>query len=648
MVAALAITAAVAAWALTYHLYLGHTGFGFMLVFYVFVAAMVVFYMASAALSGNYSRRPVAPGRMIAVIASYNETDEALHATIRGLLNSVRPPDQIHVMDDGSTTWATPYDDPRVIWHRQANMGKRYAQANVLRYVRDQVAAGREVLPDFIYTGDSDSVVDPHATDQLLRAFSDPAVQGTTGLILVRNRTGNVLAGPGRAEGDRPGAATRAARAVWLALRTRGANALTCAQDLDIGTSCLLVRTSRSVLGAVSPTSGAMAMYRAPVLLDNLDDYVNSGTNGDDRRLSLYSLVRQVRLPNGKIVNGRVVAVNTAHVYTDMPVRPGDLWRQRLRWGKSGWQSLPFEITNLSFVPLAFRLYALALAVVLPIMYVWVAVSVAVGGHYGVLFVALAASMVIRYGETSLYAMIRPGLTGWQRLRMWLVMTPVAFAMNWFIIRPAKYVSLTQLNKRGWVTRGNAHGTTAVRRRVAPRRLVVQLGAAMLAVLAGGAVLYAGVSGDDRIDKVVTQGIGPVIAPLTGAGTSPSPTMRPTTPAATLRPSVVEPTGERVTRETAAPARSTTKGAVRTTAPTRTVSPTAGQTSTPAGVQESEPETQTSSPVDEVTGPPTQTSSSPEQPAEVAPEIPPSAALDGGSSESPSADASGEPGMAGV
>ncbi len=579
MVAALAITTAVAAWALTYHLYLGHTGFGFMLLFYVFVAAMVVFYMVSAVLSGNYSRKPVAPGRMIAVIASYNETDEALHATIAGLLNSVRPPDEIHVMDDGSATWSTPYDHPRVVWHQQSNMGKRHAQANVLRWIRDQVAAGLAEMPDFIYTGDSDSVVERHATDQLLRAFSDPAVQGTTGLILVRNRTDNVL---------------------------------TCAQDLDIGTSCLLVRTSRSVLGAVSPTSGAMAMYRAAVLFDNLDDYVESGTNGDDRRLSLYSLVRRVRLPSGKVVNGKVVAVNTAHVYTDMPPKAGDLWRQRLRWGKSGWQSLPFEITNLPFVPLAFRLYALALAVVLPIMYAWVGVSIVMGGHYQVLLIALAASMVIRYGETSLYAMIRPGMTGWQRLWMWLVMTPVAFAMNWFIIRPAKYWALTQLNKRGWVTRGNAHGGTAVaRRRVTPRRLAVQLGAAAVAVFAGGAFLYAGVFGGGN--KVV-QTVAPVATTPPSAFVTTMPTPAPTTPRQQVPGSTGGPTARTTTRPHPA-ASSALPSASRSAAPTRSVSPTPSLRPIPGGsIGSGSPEVSVSVSVSDT---PSSASGEPEEPAQV-------------------------------
>jgi hypothetical protein len=44
-------------------------------------------------------------------------------------------------------------------------------------------------------------------------------------------------------------------------------------------------------------------------------------------------------------------------------------------------------------------------------------------------------------------------MTGPQRLFMWLAMTPVAFLMNWVIIRPAKYYALTKLRSREWHTR---------------------------------------------------------------------------------------------------------------------------------------------------------------------------------------------------
>ncbi|MEV8636271.1 glycosyltransferase family A protein [Streptosporangium sp. NPDC051023] len=40
----------------------------------------------------------------MAIIPAYNETTEALNSTIVGLLNSSRPPDEIHVVDDGSST----------------------------------------------------------------------------------------------------------------------------------------------------------------------------------------------------------------------------------------------------------------------------------------------------------------------------------------------------------------------------------------------------------------------------------------------------------------------------------------------------------------------------------------------------------------
>jgi hyaluronan synthase len=354
ILAGVLIAIGVAGWAAVYHLYLGQTGFGGMLLFYLFISAVAVFYIASAVFGPRFTHLPVAERRVVAIIPAFNEEPELLRNAILAMANASRPPDEIHVMDDGSSPAVQPFNHPLVTWHRQANAGKRHAQAAVLgKLNRNDV--------QFILTVDSDSVLHPRALEHMLRAMSKPKVMGVTGLVLVRNWHDNIL---------------------------------TRAQDLDIGTSCLLVRTSRSIFGAVSPTSGALALYRSEILFDNLDDYVASGTNGDDRRLSLYSLLR-----------GHVVTVNEACVDTAMPTGTKGLFRQRMRWGKSGWQSLPFEITNLGLVPLIFRVYALALAVLLPLLYGYILLVTALSGNALAVALAVAATMIIRYGQTSIYSM---------------------------------------------------------------------------------------------------------------------------------------------------------------------------------------------------------------------------------------------------
>src|SRR5690606_7641418 len=152
-----------------------------------------------------------------------------------------------------------------------------------LRYWRDR----GEPRADFILTVDSDSVVDRWAVQHLLRAMSDPRVQAATGLPLVRNRTRSLL---------------------------------TLVTDLEMVTACLTLRAARSRVGVVAPGSGALSVYRADLVLDNVDDYVVSGTAGDDRRLTHYALQR-----------GQAVSVDEALVHTDMPHTVRGMYRQRVR-----------------------------------------------------------------------------------------------------------------------------------------------------------------------------------------------------------------------------------------------------------------------------------------------------------------------------
>lgn len=406
-------TAMVVVWSSTYHFLLGgglHGSFG--LAYWLFGDAVIVFYMVAFTKGRKFTHLPVAQGRVLAIVPSYEEEDpEAVHKTVRALLGQTRPPDHIFVQDDGSEIHrVVPFDHPKVTWGWAPNGGKRVAQGHVLRSLdpRDW---------DYVFTVDSDAEPEPDALEHLLRSMSNPKVQAATGLILVRNRDDNLL---------------------------------TRLTDLNIGTSCLMIRTSRSAIGAVETTSGALALYRSAVLFDNLDDYLSSGTNGDDRRLTMYALLR-----------GDVVVVNEAVVHTDMPKTVKGMFRQRLRWGKSGWQALPFCLTNLSGKQLFFPLLSFVQWTVMPVVLLWIFCSVMWAGQGKHAIMAYLGYMVIRYGETSLYLVMRPGLSVRQKLWAWIVYTPLESLLNLSVTRPAKYWALGKLKDRGWVTRGNAHAARA-------------------------------------------------------------------------------------------------------------------------------------------------------------------------------------------
>jgi hyaluronan synthase len=558
------ITVGVAAVAVTFHLVVGKNVSLFMLAFYLFGAVIVMFYMGAYTKGRKFTHLPVAEGRVIAIVPTYNDEPELLYNCVWSLIQQSRPPDEIHVVDDGSTNPVEPFDHPLVHWHTKPNGGKRDAQAWVLYRLDRQTT-------DYLLTVDGDSVLDYHATEHLLRSMSEPKIQAATGLILVRNRAENLL---------------------------------TRLTDLNIGTSCLMIRTSRSVIGAVETTSGALAMYRADVIFDNLDDYVSSGTNGDDRRLTLYALLR-----------GEVVVVNEAIVHSAMPTKVGDMYRQRLRWGKSGWQAIPFSVTNLSGKQLFFPLLSLVQWVVFPIMVLWAILSTVLWGDGLHVLMAFGVYMFIRYGETSLYMITRPGQETWSKLWTWLFLTPLETAVNLGVTRPAKYHALLKLKNRGWETRGNAHAVGGVRRPVWAMRLAY---ASVVLFASAGAALSIWL-----VQHESTNPTTPVIIQADGDGNvldlfrdEPEPKETEATPSPTsTRQAAPEPTRTYYNPgRTPVPTRTTTKPSTRPTT-ARTTRPTIGvptltTTPTPTPTGTTSPPT-TTPPTTEPTPTPTETASEP-------------------------------------
>jgi hyaluronan synthase len=379
---------------------------------YWWLGALVIALCLVSFLKGrSFTHLPVAQGRTVAIIPAYEEPTGNLHRTVLSLLNQTHPVDEIHVIDDGSVQHPVePFSHPRVFWHHQENTGKRGAQVTVLRKLQEQ---GKTF--DYILTIDSDGEPFSDALEQMLRAMSNPKIQATTGMIYIRNFEDT-----------------------WVSR----------AADIDIGTSCVMMRSSRSLLGALETTSGALALYRAELLYDHLDAYeVECGT-GDDRWLALRALMR-----------GEVVAVNEAGVITDMPTTLRKTYRQRLRWARSWWWMLPFVYSRLSIKQLISPTFGLLQLVITPVMLAWTLVMTAMtlGGRYanpGPALVYLIVYIIVRYGQSGLYVLMRPDLTTQQRWRSWIVGTPNAIFMNIVLLCPTRYWALFKLRDNAWQSRG--------------------------------------------------------------------------------------------------------------------------------------------------------------------------------------------------
>jgi peptidoglycan/xylan/chitin deacetylase (PgdA/CDA1 family)/glycosyltransferase involved in cell wall biosynthesis len=404
----------------------------------------LLFCMIAFLIGRRFIRHPAAAGRVAAIVPAYDEDPAELRAVVESIVGQSMPPDMIYVVDDGSgIPVGRPFEHPKVTWLRKENGGKRSAQV----YALDRMDPADW---DFILTVDGDSILDRYALEHQLRAFSRGSVMATTGMVLVRNRTHNLL--------------TRLA-------------------DLNIGTSCVMMRASRSLLGTLETTSGALAVYRAHILFQHKERYLQ-GTYGDDRALAMYSALE-----------GEVVGVNEAVVWSAMPTSVMLTYKQRLRWSKSWWCMIPFVLTNMTrFRQMFFPLFGLTQLAIAPltIAYIFGYSLYAVAHadfHPRTLLLYLGVYFVVRYSMTALYMVERPGLRLGQRWLAWLLLTPLEAVYNLVFLNPTKYIALVKLQDHHWGTRGAAVRLTRAKRVL--HAAAVALGVSAIAISVGGA-MWAG------------------------------------------------------------------------------------------------------------------------------------------------------------
>src|SRR5262249_51702934 len=276
---------------------------------------------------------------------------------------------------------------------------------------------------DFILTVDSDSEPYPDACEQLLKAMHNPKIQAATGMIYVRNYGES-----------------------WVSL----------AADIDIGTSCVMMRASRSMLGALETTSGALAIYRSSLLYDHLAGYAVECGTGDDRWLALRALRR-----------GEVVAVAEALVETDMPTTLRGTYKQRLRWARSWWWMIPYVFKFLDARQTISPLYGMTQLLVTPLMTLYIigATSLSLGGryahHWDVLVIYFIAYLSVRYALSALYLIGRPRVSVARKLVLWCLGTPAAILLNVILLMPTRYIALGKLFDNRWQTRDVPASSTA-------------------------------------------------------------------------------------------------------------------------------------------------------------------------------------------
>lgn len=386
-----------------------------------FVVVALSMWLAQREKPLDYNNEMTVDGhepRVTAVVPCYNEDASVLRDVLHALVLQSRPLQSVYLIDDGSSevdyrgiqAWFEPYarrHGVEPVWLWQPNAGKRQAQAQAFRRAPDA---------DIFITVDSDSIIDFYAIEEIMKPFANTEIQSVAGVVLAKNNRSNLLA------------------------------RLT---DLLFVTGQLTDRSMMSTLGSVLVNSGGLAAYRAEVVRDNLEAYLEETFLGkqiefsDDSMLTLYALMR-----------GKTVQQPTAFVLTMMPDRLSHHYRQQLRWMKgsfirSWWRLKYLPLTSFGFIRqfigwTQFVMTTMLLALILFSQHTL---------NTEALPYLLLVPIVIGYAQALRYFSVqRTDESIWSQLYTY-ALTPVAVLWSYFVLRPIRLYAAVTCMRGGWGTR---------------------------------------------------------------------------------------------------------------------------------------------------------------------------------------------------
>lgn len=366
----------------------------------------------------------------------YNEDPGALRLGLESLLVQTRLPAIVYVVDDGSkeTIDYTPVRawflaESRTagiegVWVRQANGGKRSAQAQMVRNTPGV---------DIYITVDSDAILDPTAIEEILKPFADARVQSVAGIVLALNNTGPKTS------------PARGLRRVEQALVAR-------VTDLWFLVGQLVDRSAMSTMGAVLVNSGPLAAYRGPVLRDNLDGYLSETFFGrkvefsDDSMLTIYALQR-----------GRAVQQPSAYAFTLMPETVDHHLRQYIRWMRGAFIRSWWRVKYLPMTGYAFWGHVLGWVQMVMSLAIFVMLFVAAPMQDPRLVKSLPLlfliPILIGYGQAVRFLAIRRNDEPLRSQLLTFALAPVATLWAFTVLRAVRWYAMATCLKTGWGTR---------------------------------------------------------------------------------------------------------------------------------------------------------------------------------------------------
>ncbi|MGC8783709.1 MAG: glycosyltransferase [Armatimonadota bacterium] len=223
------------------------------------------------------------------IIAAYNE-QKVIGRTIRAVLESRYAPDEIIVVDDGSTDGTAEEVQklcalhPQVRLMRQPNQGKAAALNHAIQHATGEI----------LIALDADTLFLPSTIPNLIRRFADPKVGAVAGNVKVGNRI----------------------------------NVLTRWQAIEYITSQNLDRRAYALLNAVTVVPGAVGAWRREAVLQ---------VGGYERDTMAEDMDLTWRL---RRAGWRIETANDAVGLTEAPDNLKGLFRQRFRWAYGTLQCL--------------------------------------------------------------------------------------------------------------------------------------------------------------------------------------------------------------------------------------------------------------------------------------------------------------------
>jgi hyaluronan synthase len=353
--------------------------------------------------------------RLTLVLPFYNEDAALLRECLDGIARQTRPPDRLHIVNDGSPKGADIINDalPRLRELMDVeytvfpeNRGKREALAHAFAHAET----------DIFMTTDSDTVLDPKAIEEGLKPFKDPKVTAVTGRVGAINRKRNIL---------------------------------TLFTDFRYAGSFLHERAALSMFGSVLVCCGAIAFYRADAIKPHLSDFLSQRFMG---QRVLFGVDR--RLTNYALLNGRVVVQPGAIAYTAVPQTLNHYVRQQVRWTRSFLQESVWIIQTFPIFHRAFWMNIFdfaswviytSLVVIFAVLQPWHIIGAFLTSYF-------AFSAVVGYARSARYLEIRNDQHFMSQVAI-LLLSPIYGITHSIIFTPLRLYSLATLKHMRWNTR---------------------------------------------------------------------------------------------------------------------------------------------------------------------------------------------------